>query len=101
MKRWVRVLLVAFCCLVISMPVFGRETKGNGAGGQNKTKSQKGTTQKSSAKKANKSQKKKTQKQSTKKKNPSSKKTKKKSGSSQTKKGAPKSTPKAPSTAGD
>jgi len=104
MRRLVRVLVVALCCLVLSLPAMAKETQGGKAGSQGKGKGQKKTsqtygrsTQKGSVKKDNKGQKKKTQKQSTKKKTKSTKKTAGKSRSSQTKKGASKSSSKAPS----
>ena len=104
MRRLVRVLVFALCCLVISLPVLGQETQGGKAGSQGKGKGQKKaaqthgrSTQKGSVKKDNRGQKKKTQKQSTKKKTKSTKKTAGKSRSSQTKKGASKSSSKAPS----
>ena len=104
MRRLVRVLVIAICCLVISLPAWAKETQVGKAGGQRKGKGQQktakihgGSAQKGSVKKANKGQKEKTQKQSTKKKR-SAKKTTGKSHSSQPKQAAPKSTYKAPST---
>jgi hypothetical protein len=104
MKRLVRILVVALCCLVISFPVLAQETQRGRAGGQHGAKGQKKaarthvrSTRKGSVKKAKKGQTKKTPKKSTNK-TRSAKKTTGKSHSSHTKKGAPKSTRKVPST---
>jgi len=93
MRRLVRALVVALCCMVMSLPVLGQGEKGNKVGGQGTGKAQKKTaqthvqsTQKGSAKKAKKGQTKNTQKQSAKE-TRSTKKGVGKSHSSQTKKG--------------